>query len=223
MGAPAGEVAGHPLAAWAERAFGIDEEDGRLVRRQPTTFVEAVEDLAETTGLEHERCRERLRAVLDAGNNAETERGDPLFAFRLHQFLSSGSSAYATLEPSADRQLSMEGSYDAGDGKPYFPLVFCRECGQEYFLVGRIQEGGVDELVPRPPMVGVSDEDVRGTAGYFALPRSEDDDLWSGDFDELPDHWLRMRKAGPTVKPEYGEHVPASLSVDPDGAVGGNR
>ena len=221
VGAPAGEVAGHPLAAWAERAFGIDEEDGRLVRRQPTTFVEAVEDLAETTGLERERCRERLRAVLDAGNSAETERGDPLFAFRLHQFLSSGSSAYATLEPSAERQLSMEGSYDAGDGKPYFPLVFCRECGQEYFLVGRIQEGGVDKLVPRPPMVGVSDEDVRGTAGYFALPRSEDDDLWLGDSDELPDHWLRMRKAGLTVKPEYGEHVPASLSVDPDGAVGG--
>ena len=220
-GADAGEVASHPLAAWAERAFGIDEEDGRLVRRQPTTFAEAVAQLAQATGLERKHCEERLRAVLEAGNNARTQTGDPVFAFRLHQFLSSGSSVYATLEPSSDRQLSMEGRYGAGDGKPFFPLAFCRECGQEYFLVGRIEGEAVDQLVPRPPMVSASDEDIRGTAGYYAVPRSEGDDLWSGESEELPDHWLRLTRTGATVKPEYREHLPVHLSMGADGEGGG--
>ena len=220
-GADASDVVGHPLAAWAERAFGIAEEDGRLVRRQPTTFVEAVGQLAAATGLERDRCQERLRAVLEAGNSAKAETGDPLFAFRLHQFLSSGSSVYATLEPGEERQLSMEGRYDAGDGKPFFPLAFCRECGQEYYLVGRIEGEAGEQLVPRSPMVGASDEDIRGTAGYFSFPSSEDDDLWSGDSEELPDHWLRLTRSGATVKPEYREHVPLALAVDATGEPGG--
>lgn len=216
--ADAAQIAGHPLAAWAERAFGIAEEDGRLVRRQPTTFVEAVDQLAEASGLQRERCQERLQAVLEAGNNTRTETGDPLFAFRLHQFLSSGSSVYATLEPGPERQFTMGGRYDAGDGKPFFPLAFCRECGQEYYLVGRIEGAEGDRLVPRSPMVGAPDEDVRGTAGYFSFAPSEDDDLWSGGSEELPDHWFT--RSGTTVKPEYREHVPSALALDATGDPG---
>lgn len=221
LDAGAGDVASHPLAAWAERAFGIDEEDGRLVRHAPTTFAKAVDRLAKVSGLPRERCQDRLRAVLEAGNEARTPFGDPLFAFRLHQFISSGSSVYATLEPGDGREFSMDGRHDAGDGKTYFPLAFCRECGQEYFLVGRIEGEAGDQLVPRSPMVGAPDEDVRGTAGYFALPRDEDDDLWSGVAEELPDHWLRVRRNTVTAKPEYLEHVPALLTVGADGHSGG--
>ena len=218
-GADATEVAAHPLAAWAERAFGIAEEDGLLIRRLPATFVAAVDQLVEATGLDQHRCQKRLRAVLEAGNSAKAVTDDPLFAFRLHQFLSSGSSVYATLEPGAERQLSMEGRYDAGDGKPFYPLAFCRECGQEYYLVGRIEEGAGNQLVPRSPMVGAPDEDIRGTAGYFSFPNGEDG-LWSGDSEELPDHWLRLTRSGATVKPEYRDYVPIALSVDATGEPG---
>ena len=218
--APAGDVASHPLAAWAERAFGIDTEDGRLVRRRPATFEKAVKQLATESGLPPDRCTKLLRAVLEAGNAARTQTGDPLFAFRLHQFLSSGSSVYATLEAQDGRRLSMDGHYDAGGGAVYFPLAFCRQCGQEYFLVGRTEGDGGERLVPRPAVVGASDEDVRGTAGYLVAPRREGDDLWSGDLEELPDHWLRETRAGTTVKPEYSEHVPTLLSVRADGTAG---
>jgi Lhr-like helicase len=40
-------VAAHPLAAWLEEMFGLDEEDGRLVRRAPLTFVEGLRQLVE--------------------------------------------------------------------------------------------------------------------------------------------------------------------------------
>ena len=209
-------VSSHPLAAWAELAFGLDEEDGRLIRRQPTTFEEAVDRLAAQGGLARDLCEERLRAILEAGNAAVADGGPP-FAFRLHQFFSSGSSVYATLGPPDERELSMEGRYEASEGTLNFPLAFCRECGQEHYLVGRLLEDGGERLVPRPAMVGAPDEEIRGEAGYFSV---EHDDLWSGDNEELPDHWFLFTRTSSRVKPEYSEHVPTRLSVGADGAIG---
>ena len=214
--ATAEAVASHPLAAWAELAFGLDEEDGRLIRRQPTTFEEAVVRLADESGLHRELCEERLHSVLEAGSEA-VPNGDPPFAFRLHQFLSSGNSVYATLGASDERELSMEGRYEASDGALNFPLAFCRECGQDYYLVARLEEDGVERLVPRHSMVGAPDEEIRGEAGYLSV---EEDDLWSGDDEELPDHWFLFTRTSSRVKPEYREHVPVQVAVGTDGELG---
>ena len=131
-------VAAHPLAAWLEEMFGLDEEDGRLVRRAPLTFVEGLQQLVEVTGLDEDLCRERLKAVLEAGNTVFLPSAAPMFAFRLHQFQASGSSVFATLDAPGTRYLTTEGQYVAPrtDGaqqrRLLFPLAFCRDCGQEY-------------------------------------------------------------------------------------------
>ena len=102
-------VAGHPLAAWAEETFGLTAEDGRLVRRPPISFADGLAVLAEAGGLSPERCVERLKAVLEAGNQAPLPSGEPVFAFRLHQFLASGGSVHATIEAPDRRILLMQG------------------------------------------------------------------------------------------------------------------
>lgn len=101
-------VVHHPLAAWVEEAFGLTTEGGRLVRRPPETFANAAERLTQDTGLDKEFCAERLRAVLDAGNEARLHSAQPVFTFRLHQFLSPGSSVRATLDPLECRHLTVE-------------------------------------------------------------------------------------------------------------------
>ena len=67
-----GDLAGfrrHPLAAWVENTFGIDMQDGRLVRRMPIKFKEGVEKLTEESGISLKRLpSRRLRSVLDKGN-----------------------------------------------------------------------------------------------------------------------------------------------------------
>jgi ATP-dependent helicase YprA (DUF1998 family) len=209
-------VTNHPLAAWVEEAFGLATEEGRLVRREPETFANAVERLASETGLEKELCSQNLKAVLDAGNQAYLIPGQPIFAFRLHQFLSSGSSVYATLESPETRHLTMEGQYKADEERVLFPLAFCRECGQEYYLVSRIEEQGQESLIPRSPMVSGSDEDIPGQSGFFAL---EDGDLWAGEDDELPEFWFDQLRNGWRIKPRYAEHRPASYRVAPDGSM----
>jgi ATP-dependent helicase YprA (DUF1998 family) len=113
-------VKSHPLAAWVEATFGLAVQDEGLVRRAPLAFEEGLKRLVEATGLDPERCRARLRAVLEAGNAATLASGEPVFAFRLHQFLASGGSVYATLEPPRSRALSTEGQVYApnpGEGE----------------------------------------------------------------------------------------------------------
>lgn len=229
------EVSRHPLAAWVETTFGVEWEGDRLVRRPPIAFKQGLDRLVNDTGLPVELCEERLRSVLDAGNRATTSYGEPVFAFRLHQFLSSGGTVYSTLEPPESRRLTMEGQYvapeeDDGGRKLLYPLAFCRECGQEYYLVSRIDhgadhldEGGGDldnlvgqRLVPRAARLDVAEVDTPGIVGYFAIER---DDLWSGNTEDLPESWFEQRRAGPRIKRTYEDHVPWECWVRPDGTV----
>jgi len=214
-------VTAHPLTAWIEEAFGLWEDEGRVVRRRPATFSQEVKRLAEESGLDEDMCAARLKAVLEAGTapaTAPPERpDDPVFAFRLHQFLASGSSVYATVEPPDERQFFVRGQYLAPGSvedrkRILFPLTFCRECGQEYYQVSWMRESGYQ--IPRSPLPTHWDE-TEGTQGYLALER---DDLWS-ESEDLPEFWFDERKAGPRVKKSYAEHVPRHIWVTPDGKI----
>jgi len=221
-----GEVTGHPLAAWVEETFGLTEIDGRLQRRVPVTFRAGVERLHAHTGIDADICAGALKAVLEAGNATTTDDGEPLFAFRLHQWLASGRTVFATLQHSPDRLLTSEGQYQApGPGKRLlYPLAFCRECGQEYYQVSRAESGGhqLDDddngsrpsLIPRSPRLGGTADDTPGTEGYFAPER---DDLWDGDVQSLPESWLEELKSGIRVKRNYKKHEPRQQWAGADG------
>src|ERR1019366_9997719 len=45
-----------PLAAWVEETFGVELEDGRLIRRRPITFADGVGELSASSGLGKEAC-----------------------------------------------------------------------------------------------------------------------------------------------------------------------
>ncbi|MBI2940104.1 MAG: DEAD/DEAH box helicase [Chloroflexi bacterium] len=236
-------VTAHPLAAWVEESFGLDVENGRLVRRAPVAFKEGLDRLVRETGLPPALCQERLRAVLDAGNRAPTPSGEPVFAFRLHQFLSSGSSVFTTIEPPDRRLFTMEGQYavpargeERGEGdhdrrRLLYPLAFCRECGQEHYLVSLLEGGAaqrLDEsgeeldnvvtrrLIPRSPLLNAAEDDTRGELGYFSPER---DDLWSGLDEDLPEAWFDQLKAGPRLRRNYVPHRPRRVWARSDGAV----
>jgi hypothetical protein len=91
-------VAGHPLTAWAEETFGLASEDSRLVGRPPIPLVEGLAALS--------RRPVSLPGAVPSGSRPCSKRatrrrwsGEPVFAFRLHQFLASGGSVHATIEP----------------------------------------------------------------------------------------------------------------------------
>ncbi|MBI3969732.1 MAG: DEAD/DEAH box helicase [Chloroflexi bacterium] len=121
-------VVNHPLPAWLEETFGLEREAGRLVRRRPVTFDEGLARLVKETQLDSGLGRERLQAVLAAGNEARTPAGDPVLAFRLHQFLSSGGSVFSTLEDPAGRELTTDGQYAVSGSADGSAMAARRAC-----------------------------------------------------------------------------------------------
>ena len=204
----------HPLVAWAEDAFGLATEEGRLVRHAPQSFASAVRNLSQIGDLPENICRERLRNALDAGNAARDNTGHPVLAFRLHQWLSSGSSVYSTLEGAESRAFSMQGQVKLDATRILFPLAFCRDCGQEYYLVALQEAEGDSLLLPRYPTVGTPDEIEGQQPGFLAL---DSDDIWQDKLSHLPDTWLNP--SGKSVKKGYASHRPRRLWVGTDGSL----
>lgn len=210
----------HPAAAWIELHLGLAQEDGYWRRRGPLRVEQAVGRLADAAGMNQAEAAAALRSWLVRGNRLVGEADDPVFAFRLHQFLAGGGTVYSTLESPAGRHLTLKPQRyaPAGDNNTprlLFDMVFCRECGQEYYAV---DYDPVRQVVG-PWMEGESSPEIR--RGYAAL---EVDDLWSDDRrDELPDHWFEETARGRRVKRDYQADIPKRLVVnaageeDPDG------
>ncbi|WP_225843868.1 protein kinase domain-containing protein [Streptomyces albus] len=219
-----------PLARWVESRFGLEREDGtgRLRRCAPSTVEEAAAELATRTEVAEETVREAIRSTLEAGAQAKHPvTGRPLFAFRLHQFLSKGDTVFTTLEDPLTRPLTRtyQLEHPGSDGKPLFPLAFCRECGQEYVTVWRTEEGGTFRYEPRRDTFASGG---REGEGYLYVGMPGEDYEWPADPQKavddrrLPESWLEPDAQGVTVvKKSYRARVPKRVIVDPYGNESG--
>ncbi len=208
----------HPLAAWIESTFSLESSEGRLRRARPRSLLEGAQALADATGLDRERCARQLQRFFQLGSAVRDPQGRPGFAFKLHQFISQGGAVYATLEPPERRKLTLEGQhYAGGDGieRLLFPLAFCRDCGQHYYLCAYDER--TRAVTPRAPLSRGEDVVEPALAGYLLVG----DDVWSDDqSDALPDSWFTYPRRGPRrIKKEWSAFVPRRLFVDPAGAV----
>jgi ATP-dependent helicase YprA (DUF1998 family)/very-short-patch-repair endonuclease len=211
-----------PLSSWIESAFGTvrDADTGRLVRVPPCPIRGtdgAAQQLADQTGLPEDVCITAIQEQLLAGVRIEDPQTRmPVFAFRLHQFISRGDAAYASLEAEDVRHITVHPQqYVPGDrDRRLFPLVFCRECGQEYYSVSLGGSEADQQVVARPPG-DQADGDAR--AGYIRLSLASPwpaDALQQGRY---PEDWLEpdgMRLTGNARK-----LVPRRIEVHPDGRV----
>ncbi len=218
----------HPLATWLETTFGTTEEEGsgRLVRiRTPRSVLGdegAARDLAALTGLDEDLCADAARTGLLSGYLARhPETGDPAFAFRIHQFISRGDTVYATVEPEDERHITVHGQrFVPGDrSRVLLPLVFCRECGQEYYCVRRRDEASTSAYEPREPSDRA--KDGHSEAGFLFFSA---DNPWPSDdgavLDRLPEDWVEERPSGWRVKPHKRKSLPRPVFVHPDGTEG---
>jgi hypothetical protein len=220
----------HPLAVWIEETFGVQDIDGHLRRRTPITLAAGALLLAEATGLEAARCQAYLEEMFRLGSRLRTSEDEPVFAFKLHQFISQGGAVYATLEPPEQRFLTLEGQYyvsgadsplpDSGEGagvRVLFPLVFCRECGQEYYRA--LWDTRRNAILPQlPDWEEMAEGAVR--EGYL-LVENPAAPVWDESREEeLPETWFRETKSGRSVLKEYRDAIPKRLWVRSEGSLG---
>jgi superfamily II DNA/RNA helicase len=207
-----------PLASWIEDSFGIGTEPAseRLIRRAPATVDMAADKLAEFTGQSPSACGNAIRATLLAGSRArDVTTGQPLFAFRLHQFLSKGGTVYTTLESEAIRPIETDFQVVL-PGEPerrLFPLAFCRECGQEYLTARRGDAEGKAVLFKARHGLRITDRDD----GYLFVSADHE---WPADpvaDGRLPASWLLPDASGQQIVTVRRRDVPVRYRAWPDG------
>ncbi|SDD51331.1 protein kinase domain-containing protein [Actinokineospora iranica] len=227
LGAPRAyaDLVADPLARWIETRFGLRmDPKGRLVRQKPAMIEAAAAELAGQSGLPEDTCAAAIRGTLKAGSEARhpvTER--PLFAFRLHQFLSKGDTVYVTVEDKLTRHLTRDYQrvQPGSDGKILLPLAFCRECGQEYLTVWRKETDGGFRYEPRRDTAATGG---RAGDGYLYIdparpwPRTPEEAIADR---RLPESWLEIDDHGyEVVRDSYRKRLPVAVTVDPYGFEG---
>jgi len=117
-----------------------------------------------------------------AGDLVRTD-GGRAFSFKLHQFIGQGRTLFATLEAVDRREFSIEGQLQAGGGRLFMPVKFCRQRGQDYYHTLR------DDGHFRPHPIGVEGEDDEVAPGYLMLAPADND--WSEE--HIPEEWYDAR------------------------------
>ena len=119
------------LAVWIETRVGLKNVDHKPERARPVSLERAAKELADDCGLSEDDCTTALRNALIGFSIPENQRGvadgsgDPLFAFKLHQFIAGAGRLYATLGPEGERdarrwcmnRLDPSGELRAGFGE----------------------------------------------------------------------------------------------------------
>lgn len=213
----------YPLACWIETTLGLGRDDeGNLVRATPLHLRgldSAAEKLAELVGVDPGKCVAAIRHCLLVGYDSRRPDNDfPTFAFRLHQFISRGDNVYASLEAADTRHITLRGQqFVPGDrNRILLPLAFCRECGQEYYLVERFREDGKDPWRYRGRELRDRSDADDCVAGFLyrseaaPWPQEQDEDF----LHRIPEDWVEPGRDGrPRVKRDRRKLLPQSVAV----------
>lgn len=210
----------HPVSAWVELTLGIVKQEGMWVRAKPKTLEEAAELLGTMSGIDVAYCQSYLAKFLLLAYKTRDINDKPLFAFRLHQFISGAGDLYATLEAPGKRRLDLHGQqYVPGDRtRRFYTVHFCRGCGQDYYPVWHTQDNETGGLGFQPRNIKeTSSEDDDTRYGFVMLGH------WNEE--EYPESWLDFQKDPPKIKSYYSKFKPQEIHVLPNGkqSVQGTR
>jgi ATP-dependent helicase YprA (DUF1998 family)/very-short-patch-repair endonuclease len=210
-----------PLSIWIESTLGVrwSEESKRLVRAKPRRIGGsdgAGEALSAFTGVPRPRCEAAIkRALLTGYATPDPTTGFPVFAFRLHQFISKGDTVYASIEAEDRRHITFQRQkFVPGDrARRLLPLAFCRECGQEYYVVTRTAgEGGSDVFESRELLDNRSEG-----AGYLYVSTTDPwPDQQAEMLDRVPEDWLDKNENRIRLRDSREDDLPIPCSVGPD-------
>jgi ATP-dependent helicase YprA (DUF1998 family)/very-short-patch-repair endonuclease len=220
-----------PLSIWIESTFGLtnEPETGRLIRTKPQSISGengAAKILSNTTGVALDTCISVIQRGLLTGYQIINPRTNfPIFAFRLHAFISKGDTVYSTLEEEASRYITLEGQQFVPNDRErvLLPLCFCRECGQEYYMVRLFRNPETKELmVTRRELSDTSvDREIGGETGFLYYNSKNP---WPSNSDEIldrvPDDWVEYGKKGLKLKRNKIGNLPKSMWIDTTGKVG---
>ena len=219
------------MAIWIESILGIqtDSQTNKLIRAKPRSLTGkdgVAQLLSKATNISEEQGVEAIKNILMGGYQCEPnpETGFTPFAFRLHQFISRGDTVYSSIEKETDRYITVYGQkFVPGDrNRILLPIVFCRECGQEYFCVWKCINPSTGETFIEQRDLSDRENDEENEAGYIYM---SEENPWPEDpnqiLEKIPDDWTEFHKGNLRIKRNRRDDLPIQFVIDSLGQVGG--
>jgi len=212
--------------SWIETTFGVETDPvtGRLYRSSAKCISGkdgGAENLSKQTGIDLSTCKSAIQHALMLGfQTINPSNGFPVFAFKLHQFISRGDTVYASLDENDIRHLTVQRQLfvpNSNKDKILLPMAFCRHCGQEYYTVTKVfdEEKEVWRFAPRELNERVFDEEQE--AGFLYV---NDADKWSDNAaenaDKVPEEW---KDQDGKIMYNRREYLPKPVLVTPNGQI----
>ena len=214
------------LSVWLEQKVGLKwvQTESRWIRQKPLPLLKnsgIAKKLSNETGINPTTCLEKIKGHLLHGYHLDFSQNTIRpFTFRLHQFLSRGESVWGTLESINVRDLTLKGqqfSPNKGRGFPLYPIVFCRECGQEYYCVHN-QLTDLGTIFRPRNFHETSSELDEAEAGYLyhnpEIPWPIDD---NEIISKLPSDWVEVKEGIERLRQGLKERLPVRFYLNPEG------
>ena len=226
------ELAEDDLAVWIETRLGLKNVEHKPERAKPVSLEHSATLLADDCQHSTETCEAALRNVLIGFGTPECQRGieggskAPLFAFKLHRFISGAGRLYVTLRPEGQRHVTFSGQiFNPGNpDERLYPTHFCRNCGQEFHPVTLRNDQGNTYFEKREidDIPVEADEDDEGAEWGFLMPEPADPAFgFAGKDHDYPESWLETTKSGERrLKRAYRERRAHLHEVTPSGQCG---
>ncbi|MBN1233298.1 MAG: DEAD/DEAH box helicase [Candidatus Coatesbacteria bacterium] len=193
------------FACWLENEIALIEKDGVLRRNEPMRFNEIAEKLAEKIGRDIDFCISRIKELLHSITQINKKFNQAYLPFKLHQFIAPKGAIYATLN-----RDYLDVKAEAGNeiGKTFFPVVFSRLSGYEFYCVKLSK----DKLIPRE-FADSFDEEDNEESGYI-IPYQ---DVWDDtEKENLPVEWFDFKGSEQIIKKEIEKRLPRRIFFNSD-------
>lgn len=223
------DIKQNALFSWIETTFGVETDPvtGRLFRSCAKSICGkdgGAEILSHITGIDKSTCQQAIQHALMLGYGAiNPANGFPVFAFKLHQFISRGDTVYASLDEKDIRHLTIQKQLyvpNSNKDKILLPLAFCRHCGQEFYTVTKVydEEKEVWRFQPRELSERIFDENQE--AGFlFAYDTDEWSDDLSENLEKIPEEW---KDQDGKILYNRRDYLPKPVQVSADGQMRNN-
>lgn len=216
----------YPTAIWLEQNIAMhrSRETGKYKRGKPLSIEHIAQQLnsyLDNIGLN--LCQQHIIKLLNWCNNLNIAPGNrKVLPYKIHQFIPQTGNVYSTLGVPELRHLTIEEKlYDekSGDGASkamFFPIVFSRLSGHEFYVV----DTSGPRIMPRSFESNTYAEEDSLTAGkgYIVVPHEgEDIDKFMLDLesDDVPDDWFYYTRRGDRkLKKAYASRMPKKIWFD---------
>jgi hypothetical protein len=217
----------YPTNIWLEQNIALkwSSKEKKYFRGAPIEIDKIAKKLSAAIDVDTDKCLHHIQAVLEWDNRINIENNCAILPYKIHQFIPQTGNVYATLGSQDRRIITVEEklyceelSHDE-EKVMYYPMVFSRLSGHEFYVVtleanGRIQPRNFDGRV-------LTDEESNSSEGYIVLPHSResiDDYLLKDDSDEIPDEWFKSSKKGRELKSNYAARLPRVIYIHQNGS-----